>query len=242
MRYSAPGVEAALQTLAAQQAQRIVAVSLYPHYSFTTSLSALEQVEQHLPDTMAWTPVKAFGTHPGWIRALTEALTARWHELRPGLSARVVFTAHSLPLRYLRRGDPYVAQVRATVASVQQAMPLPLHCLLAFQSQVGPLAWQGPSLEKILAAMVRDKVRQVIVCPVSFVTENLETLYDLDVVFQQQCLRAGLKHFFRVTTVGASETFRIALAEIIQAAAAPWQGLKSKTVRSRTQRRPPCLM
>jgi len=156
---------------------------------------------------------------PGYVAAMAEGLRPCLAGWPPSGAARVLFVAHSLPLKYVRHGDPYVDQTRRTVQLVAQAVGLrETEWDLAFSSRVGPVRWQGPSLEEACARLGTDGIRHLVVVPVSFVAENLETLWDLDIVFQEQCRAAGVATFRRAPALGESPRYIEALARLARQA------------------------
>ena len=218
MRYSGPRTAKAVTGLSRAGIERLVVLPLYPQFSHTTTGSALAELDR----CGAGVPVTVIRDHhddPGYIAAMAEGLRP-YLEAWPGWdTARVLFVAHSLPLKYVRRGDSYVDQTRRTVALVARAAGMPdAGWRLAFSSRVGPVRWQGPSLEESLARLAAEATRHLVVVPVSFVAENLETLWDLDVVFREQCAAAGIPSFRRVSTLGDSPLYIEALARLARQA------------------------
>jgi len=214
MRYSSPGVPSALQTLASRGVERIVAVSLHPQYSRSTTLSAWEEWDRWTWQGIGCDRVECWPTLPGFIRALAEGIRGGLARLAPGAKSHVLLTAHGLPVKSIRQGDPYLDHVQATADAVRACLP-GHEVSLAFQSRLGPGAWLRPGLREALAWARRQGATQLVVCPISFVTENLETRYDLDIEFRQQCLAAGIETYLRVPAVSRSETFQKAMADMI---------------------------
>jgi ferrochelatase len=225
MRYTRPRTADALAELIGQGVRSLVALPLYPQYSRCTTGSALADLESLKGDC----PVAVVRDHheePGYIEALAEnlrPLLADWPSHEDG---RVLFVAHSLPLKYVRSGDPYVMQTRRTVELVARVVGLQdRQWRLGFSSRVGPVRWQGPTLEESLARFRAEQVRHLAVLPVSFVAENLETLWDLDIVFREQCAAAGIKSFRRAPAVGESPRYIETLARLARQAAAELEAL-----------------
>jgi len=129
----------------------------------------------------------------------------------------LLFVAHSVPIRFVRRGDPYVEQVQRTVAGVLDALHRQtderLRWLLAYQSQVGPVKWVGPTVPQALATLLGEKIRSVIVAPVSFVSDHLETLYEIDLDCRRHALERGFERFERIESLNASDDFISVLAD-----------------------------
>ncbi len=216
MRYTRPNTAEAVAELRAMKVRNLVALPLYPQYSRCTTGSALIQLERCARD-LAVTVVKDHHDDAGYIEAVSEKLRGYLSDWPADGRSRVLFAAHSIPLSYVRRGDPYVEQTRRTARLVAEASGLgEQDWRLAFSSRLGPVRWQGPSLEEMTAQLQSEQVRRLVVVPLSFVAENLETLWDLDLVFHRRCARAGIADFRRVPAVGDSERYVAALARLVR--------------------------
>jgi ferrochelatase len=139
------------------------------------------------------------------------------HEHRD--SAPVLFSAHGMPEAYIRRGDPYLDDVRITVAAVTRRLGLGARATLCFQSRLGAQRWLGPSTEETLDQLAQAGQKAVVVCPVAFTGEHLETLQEIDILYRERALARGIEHFARARTVGCHPAFIECLAELAVAAA-----------------------
>jgi ferrochelatase len=189
---------------------------LYPHRSRTTTGSVLRTMRRALADhRISSTALEGYATAPGYI----EALAARIQEAAAQLpesargSAPVLFSAHGLPESYVRRGDPYLDDVRATVAEVTRHLGLGQRTLLAFQSRVGRQRWLGPTTEDTLDELAKAGHHAVIVVPVSFTGEHVETLQEIDILYRERATSRGIAHFARARTVGCHPAFIAELAK-----------------------------
>jgi len=218
MRYIEPFIPQALADLNGERPRRLVVIPLYPQYSRATTLSAIREFRRHAgPRPHIF--VEDHHDHPGYIEALAEGTAHCAARLDGDGKRHVLFVAHSIPLKAVAAGDPYVAQTEATVRAVTERLALDDGWSLAYSSRIGPVRWQGPSLEEELDRLAGENVRQLVVVPVSFVAENLETLYDLDHVFRQQCAAAGITRLERVPALGDSPRYLGALADLAAQAA-----------------------
>jgi len=195
---------------------------MYPQYSFATTLSSIKELKKQLPDGIACRVVENHFDHPGYIESLVQGIADSTPPAGPQSRTHLLFAAHSLPVRYTKAGDPYISQVRATVELVKSRIDPAWTVSLGFQSKVGPVKWQSPSLEEELERISESDCRRLIVLPVSFVSENLETLYDLDIVFREACHRKGILVFVRIPAPGASMTYLQALADLANAEIRKW--------------------
>ncbi len=218
LRYTRPRADDALRALSG--ADRLVAVSLYPQYSRATTGSSLADLRRALDRAGLGFPlsvVDRYPDHPGYLDALADTvrrgLSAWPAPRRP--SVVVLFSAHSLPERLVREGDPYVEEVGRTVAGVRERLPAGQPWRLAFQSRVGPVRWVGPGTEEVLRDLAREGARDVLVVPVSFVSDHLETLYEIDLLYGTLARRRGIERYRRAEALNDSPAFLEALADLV---------------------------
>ncbi|HJX54726.1 MAG TPA: ferrochelatase [Polyangia bacterium] len=211
------------ETAAAMRADgidRALLLPLYPHRSRTTTGSAFRTIESALAG-IATARIEGYATAPGYIEALCDRISEASGQL-PDLeraTAPVLFSAHGLPESYIRRGDPYLDQVRATVAAVAQRLALESRSQLAFQSRVGRQRWLAPTTEEALDALAAAGQRAAIVVPVSFTGEHLETLQEIDILYRERAATRGIASFARAQTVGCHPAFIAELAALLISAA-----------------------
>ncbi|OPZ16570.1 MAG: Ferrochelatase [candidate division BRC1 bacterium ADurb.BinA364] len=226
MRYSPPLTQDALDALQRQgAAERIAALPMYPHECFATTRSALNELDRQLRRRgrrADYARVAPFFDRPAYI-ALVEA------QLRAGLerfpaderaSAEIVFSAHGTPVSFVKRGDPYVGQIEATFNAVRERFPgWKFH--LAYQSRVGPVEWIGPPVEATLRALGRAGAKNVLVAPISFVCDHLETLYEIDIEYAALARQAGIERFERMPSFNDAPAFIDLLASLVLEALPP---------------------
>jgi protoporphyrin/coproporphyrin ferrochelatase len=212
MRYWHPMAPEVAAAVRAWGAGAVVLLPLYPQFARATTGSALAAWAAAAPDIPARGPC-CYPTHPGFVEACADRVAAA---LTPG--ARVLFSAHGLPEREIRRGDPYQAQCTATARAVAARLNLPdwAEC---YQSRVGPLRWIGPPIEDELARAAADGV-PVVVFPHAFTQEHVETLVELDMEYAHKAADLGVPGYARAATVGTHPAFIGALADMARAAPA----------------------
>mgnify|MGYP002640607049 CR=1 FL=1 len=216
MRYSLPGAKEAVASLEDAGVTRAVALPLYPQFSYSTTGSSLADLERASKGKIELDIVDRHSKDPGFISSLAEGVEHALSSLKSQDDLHVLFTSHSIPEKYTAAGDPYIAEVKATVGDVVDKLPGELSTSLAFQSAPKVGKWHGPSVEEEVPRLVERGVRRLVVCPVTFVSENLETLYDLDHVLAGASLEAGIVEFVRTSLPGESTTYLDALNRIIQ--------------------------
>ena len=223
MRYWRPTSDEAVRAVKAWAPDAIVLLPLYPQFSTTTTGSSLTAWREAAAQGGLARPTRAIESYPtadGLIAAIAGAVRA---ELDPGSAGtgefRVLFSAHGLPLKIVRNGDPYPRQVEATAAAVADRLGLSDgQWRLCYQSRVGPLAWLGPSVDQELQTAGRDRV-PVVVAPISFVSEHSETLVELDRDYRRLAEKSGVPQYRRAMTVGIDPRFIAALAALVNGAA-----------------------
>ena len=220
-----PFADEALGALAAQGIERAIALPLYPHESRTTTGSSLNQLEHaRARQAGAAIEIAAIRRYPdadGYVRAVVErvedAIATLPAEHRA--TAPVMFSAHGLPEVYIKRGDPYLDDVRLTVETVSRRLGLGTRARLCFQSRVGPQRWLGPTTEAVLDELAAAGTPAVVVVPIAFTGEHIETLQEIDILYKDRATHAGIVHFARARTVGCHPAFIAALADLVEATA-----------------------
>ena len=222
MRYSPPFSTEAVERLRARGAGEIIGLPLYPQFSHSTSgssLLALRQAVQGLRPGLSCVEITHWYDDPDYHSALARRILACRDRLAREEGVGLLLVAHSVPERFVLRGDPYVEQVEKTAAGILDVLDREtrehLPWLLAYQSQVGPIRWVGPRVEQALEVMLGDGLRSVIVAPVSFVSDHLETLYDIDLHYRRQALEMGFERFERIESLNASDDFVDLLAGLV---------------------------
>ena len=222
MRYWHPLTAATVGDVKAWQPDVVVLLPLYPQFSTTTTASSLAawQREAARQDLVRETRiVRSYPVAAGFIAALAGLIGETLKRAKTGAaSVRLLLTAHGLPLRIVRAGDPYPEEVSSTALAIIRALAIPeLDWRVCYQSRVGPLAWLAPSIDDELRAAGRDGAA-VVVAPISFVSEHSETLVELDRDYRQLAGRVGVTAYHRVPTVGTDPRFIGALAALVREA------------------------
>ena len=193
MRYWQPGAAAVLAEFARAGVRRIVALTLYPHYSRATTGSSLEELRKAVAASgqgFELAEVREWPEQPEYVGCLAQGI-------REGMAgfggdpAQLVYSAHSLPVSFIRKGDPYLDQIKRTIAAVEKLTGLAGR--LCFQSRSGPVEWLSPSTPEMLARLAGEGVKNVLMVPVSFVSDHVETLYEIDIQYRELATSLGLR-------------------------------------------------
>lgn len=218
-----PFVDEAVERVVTDGITRLVVVPLYPQFSTTTTGAALDRLQgvlaaRGLSGRLGLRMVRQWFDHPGYVAALAGLIrdeSARFPDPDPE-RIHLVYSAHSIPQRYVDEGDPYLEQTRATIDLLNRSLGGRSPWTLAFQSKVGPVKWLEPSTNEALASLGRDGARQVLVVPVSFVSDHIETLYEIDILYRGIADDAGIAHFRRVPSLNCLPAFVEALADLVR--------------------------
>jgi protoporphyrin/coproporphyrin ferrochelatase len=222
-RYVQPKSEDALRAMHADGVRRAVAFTQYPQFSCSTTGSSLNELWRAaervgLRDAFDWSIIDRWPVHPGFVGAMTDTVRRGLAEFDPADRERVVllFSAHSLPLNVIDRGDPYPQEVGATVQRVVEQLAAPNPYLLAYQSEVGPVRWLGPSTERVIRRLGARGHRHVLVVPIAFTSDHIETLSELDREYGHLARAVGITHYKRAPALNAHPSFLDAMSDIVR--------------------------
>jgi ferrochelatase len=221
MRYWHPRAAETARAVKAWGADEVVLLPLYPQFSTTTSESSLvewDQAARAVGLTVPTHRVCCFPVEPGLIDAQSDIVAQGLGLVPENLSARVLFSAHGLPEKVIKSGDPYQSQVERTAAAVVARLARPdLDWRVTYQSRVGPLKWIGPATdEEIVQAGAEGKA--LVVVPIAFVSEHSETLVELDIEYRHLAHESGVPAYIRAPAVGTAARFVAGLADLVRAA------------------------
>jgi ferrochelatase len=221
MRYWKPFAEETAREVAAFQPDEIVLLPLYPQYSTTTTASSLKAWRAAYTGPGRSRAICCYPTLPGLADAHAEAIRDLWTTAGKPSNIRLLFSAHGLPERVVEGGDPYRAQVEATAAAIAQRLPELADWQVCYQSRVGRLKWLEPYTDAAIRAAGRDG-KGVIVAPIAFVSEHVETKVELDHDYAKLAHETGCSPYLRSATPGVREAFIGDLARaVLDAAARP---------------------
>ncbi len=212
MRYWHPFIADTVGCMYDLGVRRFIGLNLYPQYSVATSGSSLKALKQALSSRRDCFVAEAgsWHLHPKYLDALAFSIQTSVSSFadRPV----VLFSAHSLPQSFIDAGDPYLAQTQETVRALTSR--LSLDSRLSFQSRSGPVKWLEPSTEQMLQTLAREGVRNLLVVPISFVSDHIETLYEIDIEYQEIAHRSGMT-MKRMPSLNTAPLFIEALADIV---------------------------
>jgi ferrochelatase len=224
MRYWHPLTAEALDALRkAGPLDEIVLLPLYPHFSYATTLSSLKEWRRVYGQTNGGPKERTVGqfyNHPLYIQAVVQRIGSVLRQFPDSSRIHLVFSAHGLPMSLVERGDPYPQQIETTVrlvceAGSQQHPGWPRTHLLCYQSRVGPAKWLQPPLTGTIERLGHEGVKEMLVVPISFVTEHIETLHEINIEAREEARRLGIERFRMMPAVGDSPLFIAALKDLV---------------------------
>ena len=239
MRYWHPLTEEALEQVAAQDFRQLVLLPLYPQYSKTTTGSSLNEWRRKYAaankNGLVTSVVREFYDHPIYLDAVVERInqglgTFAGSNESAGASAPLaispatsesrsdvylVFSAHGVPLSVIQAGDPYQTQIEATVKLVMERGGWPNPHLLCYQSRVGPGKWLRPSLDEEIHNLAARGAQRILVIPIAFVSDHVETLSEINIEARELATRLGIRQFEVMPALNDSPKFIQALADLV---------------------------
>lgn len=215
MRYWHPLTEEAIRQLDGESCQELVLLPLYPQYSKTTTGSSLnEWARKYKTNHIPVKTIREFHSYPPFIDAVVERVNGALERFAEG-QVHLVFSAHGVPTSVIEAGDPYCRQVEATTRLVMERGRWRYPHRLCYQSKVGPGRWLEPSLRATLKELGAAGVRSVLVIPISFVSDHIETLQEVDVEAREYAGQVGIRQFEMMPGLNDSPRFVAALAGLV---------------------------
>lgn len=226
MRYWHPFADEALLQMKADGVKRAVVLSMYPHYTRATTGSSINdfrrRAEAVYPE-LQFTVIEQWYDWPGYLDALATRIQQgleQFHELLRD-DVRILFSAHALPQKFIDRGDPYLKHVTATVEGVMERVAHP-HWQIAFQSRSGPVQWMEPDSLEIIKKEGAAGHSAMLVVPISFVSDHIETLHEVDIEYRNLAHEHGIQHFLRASSLNDGDDFLQALTMLVQKRLDEW--------------------
>ena len=214
MRYWTPFVGETARAVAEFAPDDVVLLPLYPQFSTTTTASSLKAWKEAYRGGGRVQAVCCYPDEEGLVGAYARLITGTAAKAGQGARLRLLFSAHGLPEKVVASGDPYQSQVGATAAAIVARLPGTWDWSVCYQSRVGPLRWIGPSTESEIRRAGAEGLG-VVVAPIAFVSEHVETRVELDHEYAAVAAEAGCAPYLRVPAVGADQAFIAGLASAV---------------------------
>ena len=215
MRYWHPFTAEAIEHLRAARCDEVVLLPLYPHYSSTTTGSSVNEWRRLFHDDVPVHSIETFFRDDLYLDAVQERINETLARFPEPERVEIVFSAHSVPLAVIEKGDPYQRQIEETVKLLMQRGGWRNRFRLCYQSKVGASKWLQPSLHRTLRDLSAERVREVCVVPISFVSDHVETLGEIDHEAREEAGNLGIARFEMMSGLNNSPTFIAALAGLV---------------------------
>lgn len=216
MRYWYPLSKHAVLEMQEDGVARAIALPLYPQYFTATTGSSLKDLKGWMRWAGAAFPlreIRSYPDHPAYIAALAEKIVETLQDVETA-GAHLLFSAHGVPMSFIDEGDPYPEEIARTVAAVMREFPGIPHSI-SYQSRAGRARWLAPDTVSEVRRLANEGIRTLIVVPVSFVSDHIETLHELDIRLKETAAQAGIPAYLRVPALNDSPAFIRALKEIV---------------------------
>ncbi len=221
MRYWHPRAEEVITKLLASGIEEVVLLPLYPQYSKATTGSSMrewnELVARLHAEKLRTTLIESYYEHPLYIRALVERIREALECVPAGDREKVhlLFSVHGTPMKLVRNGDPYSQHIRRSYERVVEEGNFGLPHHLCFQSKVGPQQWLKPSLVDAVERLAEEKVSHVIVIPIAFVTDHIETLSEISIEAKDEATKLGIGYFAMTAPLLTGDLFIGCLCDLV---------------------------
>ena len=221
MRYWHPYTEEAIARIKRDRIESLVILPLYPQFSISTSGSSfrlLERLWLEDPklDRIEYTVIPSWYKQPGYLQAMAELIAQEIDQFSNPDGVQIFFSAHGVPRSYVEEaGDPYQQEIEECTALLMQTLNRPNPHTLAYQSRVGPVEWLQPYTEDAIQELGAQGVKDLVVVPISFVSEHIETLQEIDIEYREIAEHSGIHNFRRVPALNTHPLFIQAMAAMV---------------------------
>ncbi len=213
MRYWYPFTEEAVAQIKQDGIEELVILPLYPQFSISTSGSSFRLLDKLWQDDPAlqkidYTLIPSWYNSPGYVRAMADLIVQTIDKLPNPDGGHIFFSAHGVPVSYVEEaGDPYQKEMEHCVELIMKAVGRPNNFTLAYQSRVGPVEWLQPYTEDAIEELAEKGIDDLVVVPISFVSEHIETLQEIDIEYRELAEESGIKGFHRVPALNTYPVF-----------------------------------
>ena len=221
MRYWHPFTEEAIARLKRDRVSQLVILPLYPQFSISTSGSSFRVLEEMWTEDptlqqIEYTLIPSWYDHPGYLEAMADLISQELAKFDEPARVHLFFSAHGVPQSYVdEAGDPYQREIEECTRAIVKTLNRSNDYTLAYQSRVGPVEWLKPYTEDALQELGAQGVKDLLVVPISFVSEHIETLQEIDIEYREIAEAAGIENFQRVPALNTHPLFIDALAQLV---------------------------
>ena len=222
MRYWNPLTAFVVQQIKAEGFEQVILLPLYPQFSKATTYSSINEwnlevrkQELNIPTQI----VCCYPNHPSLIEAIVDRINQtliRFQNISPE-NIDLVFSAHGVPVKYIKMGDPYQMQIEETVRAVIEKGKWKSRHILCYQSKVGPMRWLEPSLLNTIEQLSSSSRRHLMIVPIAFVTDHIETLHEINIEVRAHAMKCGIRQFELMPALNAHQKFIECLTDLVKA-------------------------
>jgi protoporphyrin/coproporphyrin ferrochelatase len=219
MRYWNPLTKNTVSKVEDGNYDKIILLPLYPHYSITTTGSSFNEWNRHFRgDKSMLRFIKNYPANEKYVAALNQRIDETILRFPSEIQSKVqlVFSAHGTPVSLVKKGDPYSKQIKQTVDAVMKARNYTHTHHLCYQSKVGPLKWLEPSTDKLIEELSAKGKKNLLIIPISFVSDHVETLFELDIEYRHVADKCGIDNYIVMKGLNDSTMFVEALTELVK--------------------------
>lgn len=221
MRYWHPFTEEAIAEIKRDGIEELVILPLYPQFSISTSGSSFRIIEEMWSQDpqlskIKYTLIPSWYDNQGYLAAMADLIAQELDRFEHPENATIFFSAHGVPVSYVEEaGDPYQEEIEKCTTLIVQTLGRSNDYTLAYQSKVGPVEWLQPYTEDALTELGKQGIKDLAVVPISFVSEHIETLQEIDMEYRELAEEAGIENFYRVPALNTHPTFINSLADLV---------------------------
>ena len=221
MRYWNPFTEEAIAKIKRDRIEKLLILPLYPQFSISTrgsSFRLLEKIWQEDPalSSIEYTVIASWYQQPGYLQSMAQLIAQELDQFAHPEQVYLFFSAHGVPLSYVEEaGDPYQREIEDCTNLIIQTLNRPNPHTLAYQSRVGPVEWLKPYTEDAIKELGAEGVKDMLVVPISFVSEHIETLQEIDIEYRELAEESGIHNFRRVPALNTYPLFINSLGELV---------------------------
>lgn len=216
MRYWKPFTSDVILQIKKEKFSKIILLPLYPQYSFSTTGSSFNEWSRHFNGNEKVIFIDHYYKNEKYIKALNERINQSIEKFKTQKNEiHLLFSAHGIPVSYIKRGDPYQKQIEETVQLVMAMRNYLNPFSLAYQSKVGPMKWLEPATSSEIIRLIQEGIKNILVIPIAFVSDHIETLYELDIEYRKIAEELGIENYIVMKGLNDSQLFIEALTEEI---------------------------
>ena len=218
MRYWKPLTQETVDKIEDRDYDKIILLPLYPHYSITTTGSSYNEWMRHYSgDKKLITLIKSYPTQYKYVAAINQRIDETLEKFPEAIRGNVqlVFSAHGTPVSLVKKGDPYSKQIKETVNAVMKARKNSHAHHLCYQSKVGPMKWLEPATDAMIKDLSAKGKKNLLIIPISFVSDHVETLFELDIEYRHVADECGIQNYIMMRGLNDSTLFLEGLTELV---------------------------